>query len=228
MAANTNLAVADSGATDNMLPDYSAFISYRRQVNRFITLGDDTRLPILDEGSAKIKLNGKLVILRKCLHVPGLRNPLYSLRKHRQMPGCGTYSDYDHGAFILFPRFTLQIDAVDNFISYEPVGHSQPNATIDYCEPRHYTKPAAHPAAHLSVQYSIPMPKCVRVAAPTTSSPIPIPTPTPVDDPSTEPTDFIKLSDKELIASTHLRLPPRLLKAVYLDPTNLPPVPPYP
>jgi hypothetical protein len=57
-------AVADSGATDNMFPDYTAFISYRRQYNRFVTLGDDTRLPILGEGSAKIKLNGKVVILR--------------------------------------------------------------------------------------------------------------------------------------------------------------------
>ena len=119
---SNSFAVADSGATDTMLPDYSAFISYRQQHNRWVTLGDTTKVPILGEGTAKIKLNGKTVILRRCLHVPELRNPLYSLRRHRHMPGCGTYSDYDHEAFILFPRFTLQIDdAVDNYISYEPI-----------------------------------------------------------------------------------------------------------
>jgi hypothetical protein len=224
--ADTNLAVADSGSTDNMLPDHSAFLSYRRLINRFVTLGDDTRLPILGKGSAKVKLNGKVVILRKCLHVPGLRNPLYSLRKHRKMPGCGTYSDYDHSAFILFLRFTLQIDdSVNNFISYEPIGCSQPNITIDYCKPRNYVPPAARPAAHLSVHYSVPTPKCVRVAAPILRSPIP--TSTPIDDAATEPTDTFKISDKELIASTRLPLSPRLLRAIHSDPATLPPVPPY-
>ena len=142
------------------------------------------------------------------------------------MPGCGTYSDYDHGTFILFPRFTLQIDdVIDNFISYEPIGHSQPNVTIDYCEPRNYSPPAARPAAHHLVQYSVPTPKCVWVAAPTLSSPLP--TTSPVNDPATEPTDTIIISDKQLIESTRLRLSPRLLKAIYLDPIILPPVPPY-
>ena len=64
------------------------------------------------------------------------------------------------------------------------------------------------------------MPKCVRVAAPALLTPIPMTT--PVDDPAKEPTDTIKISDKELIKSTRLRLPPRLLKALHLDPTNPP------
>jgi hypothetical protein len=72
----------------------------------------------------------------------------------------------------------------------------------------------------------MPMPKCVRVAAPALLTPIP--TTTPVDDPAKEPTDTIKISDKELIKSTRLRLPPRLLKALHLDPTNLPPYLPMP
>jgi hypothetical protein len=227
-------AVADSGATDNMFPDYTAFISYRRQHNRFVTLGDNTRLPILGEGSTKIKLNGKVVILRKCLHVPGLRNPLYSLRQHRKMPGCGTYSDYNHGAYILFPRFTLQInDDVDNFISYEPIGNSLPNVKIDYCQPRNYQPPAARPAAHLSIQYNIPLPKCVRVAAPPLPTPV-HPSATP-SDPATISTDCLNLptkapvpiSDQELLNTTKQSLPARLIKALHLDPDNLPPIPPY-
>ena len=220
------LEVADSGATDTMLPDYAVFLSYRKQANCWVTLGDDTKLPILGEGSAKIKLNGKVVILRRCLHVPGLHNPLYSLRKHRKMPGYGTYSDYDHGAFILFPRFTLQIDdSVNNFISYEPIGRSDPHVSIDYCEPRHYPPPTARLAAHLSVEYSIPTPKCVRVAVPTT--PQPIPASLPIEDPATVPTDTIKIFNKELLAFTKLCLSPRLIKALHLYPDNLPPVPPY-
>eukprot|EP00804_Cyclotella_cryptica_P014487 CCRYP_004816-RA/>CCRYP_004816-RA protein AED:0.72 eAED:0.72 QI:0/-1/0/1/-1/1/1/0/939 len=224
--STANQAIADSGATDHMFPDYSAFLSYRRQSNRFVTLGDTTKLPILGEGSAKVKLNGKVIILRRCLHVPDLRNPLYSLRQHRKMPGCGTYSDFDHGAFILFPRFTLQIDdTVDNIISYEPIGNSAPNVKIDYCQPRHYTPPAARPAAHLSVHYSIPLPKCVRVAAPLTSTIAP-PTIHP-SDPATISTETLNLPDKELLHSTTLPLSSRILKTIHSDPTNLPPIPPY-
>eukprot|EP00804_Cyclotella_cryptica_P009045 CCRYP_003142-RA/>CCRYP_003142-RA protein AED:0.35 eAED:0.14 QI:0/0/0/1/1/1/2/0/1801 len=219
-------AVADSGATDNMFPDYSAFISYRRQANRFVTLGDHTKLPILGEGSAKIKLNGKVIILRRCLHVPGLRNPLYSLRQHRQMPGCGTYSDFKHGAYILFPRFTLHIDdTVDNFISYEPIGNSSPNIKIDYSQPGHYTPPAARPAAHLSIHYNIPLPKCVRAAAPSLSSPLLQRNPT--SDPATISTESLNIPDKELITQTSIPLPSRLLKAIHNDPSRLPPIPPY-
>ena len=54
---------ADSGATDIMLPDYKAFISYRKCFHRFAILGDNTKLPILGEGTAVFSLNGKAIMV---------------------------------------------------------------------------------------------------------------------------------------------------------------------
>jgi len=133
---NDDEACADSGATDTMLPDYDAFVSYRRLTGRHVTLGDDSELPIAGIGSAKFAVNGKVLLLRHVLHVPGLRNPLYSLRKNKSMPGCGTFSYQGVGSFILFPGFTLRIDdSVDNIISYRSIGR-QDSHDIAYAQPR--------------------------------------------------------------------------------------------
>ena len=56
-------ACAGSGATDVMLPDFNAFMSYRTCTNRFAILGDETPLPILGEGTAKFSLNGKVLLI---------------------------------------------------------------------------------------------------------------------------------------------------------------------
>ena len=106
---------ADSGATDFMLPDRQAFISYHRCFHRYALLGNDTKVPILGEGTAVFSLNGKTLLIRNVLHVPDLRAPLYSLRKHKAMKGCGTFNFYGVGSYILFPHFALRIDdSVDN------------------------------------------------------------------------------------------------------------------
>jgi hypothetical protein len=76
---------ADSGATEHMIPDYKAFTSYKRCTNEFVTLGDTTKLRIMGWGKAKFYLNNKVIEVRNALHVPGLRAPLYSLRRHRHM-----------------------------------------------------------------------------------------------------------------------------------------------
>jgi hypothetical protein len=75
----TSLLVADTGATDHMLPDKSAFISYHPVSGRRVRMGNNSFAPILGHGSAIISLNGKKILIRDCLHVPDLRNPLYSL-----------------------------------------------------------------------------------------------------------------------------------------------------
>ena len=67
-----------------------------------MVLGDDTKVPIKGEGSAKFSLNGKVIVVRNALFVPDLRGPLYSLRKHETMPGCRTVSHYDVGLFVWF------------------------------------------------------------------------------------------------------------------------------
>ena len=109
---------ADSGATDHMNPDKSAFVSYHPTPGAYIELGDGTRLPQLGRGTAKFKLNGRVILLRNVLHVPALVEPLYSLRHHQQLPECGYYSSFDTGSHLLFPTFVLEVDtSVDNILA---------------------------------------------------------------------------------------------------------------
>ena len=118
-------ACADSGATHHMLNDYTAFTSYHATHGDYVTLGDDTRLPIAGSGSAIFSLNGRPILIRDALHVPGLRAPLYSLRQHRKQPGCGLFSDYEFGNYILFPHFVLRVDdSDDNIVSYKSLGNT--------------------------------------------------------------------------------------------------------
>ena len=83
---------ADSGASEDMFPDYSTFKTHYCLSNCCATLGDTTRLPIEGIGTVVYTLNGRTIHTRNGLHIPALRGPLYSLRKHRQRPGCGVYS----------------------------------------------------------------------------------------------------------------------------------------
>jgi hypothetical protein len=74
--------VADSGATNHMFPDKSAFISYRLVTNLQVRMGNNSFLPVLGHGLAIIFLNSQRILVRNALHVPGLVAPLYSLRAH--------------------------------------------------------------------------------------------------------------------------------------------------
>jgi hypothetical protein len=90
----TSLLVADSGATDHMLPDKSAFISYSPVEGWCVRMGNNSFAPILGHGTAIISLNGKKILMRNCLHVPDLRHLLYSLRAHQRQHGCGFIGMY--------------------------------------------------------------------------------------------------------------------------------------
>jgi hypothetical protein len=78
-----SLLVANTGATDHMIPDKSAFISYHPVTGRHIRMGNNSFAPILGTGLAIISLKGKRILIQDCLHVSALRNPLYSLRAHQ-------------------------------------------------------------------------------------------------------------------------------------------------
>ena len=79
---HNSLLVADTGVTDHMLPDKSAFILYRPVTGRCVRMGNNSFAPILGSGSAVISVNGRQILIWDCLHIPALRNPLYSLRTH--------------------------------------------------------------------------------------------------------------------------------------------------
>ena len=74
-----SLIVADSGATDHMIPHKSAFISYYPVLGRRVCMGNNFFALILGYGSAIISLNGKKILICRCLHVPDLHSPLHSL-----------------------------------------------------------------------------------------------------------------------------------------------------
>ena len=85
-------------------------------------------------GTAVFSLNGHNILVRDCLHVPDLRSPLYSLRKHRHMPGCGYISQFGVGSFILFPTFIVKVDdSEDNLVTFKPVGKTT-SSSIEYRE----------------------------------------------------------------------------------------------
>ena len=109
---------ADSGASEDMLPDYSTFKTYHRLTNSYATLGDTTKLPIEGIGTTVYTLNGRTIPTSNALHIPALWGPLYSLRKHCQLPGCSVYSSYKDGSYLFFPEFILQVeDSYENLVS---------------------------------------------------------------------------------------------------------------
>ena len=99
------LAVADTGATDHMLPDRSCFISYKSVVGLSVRMGNNSFVPVLGRGSAIFALNGKCILGRNVIHVPGLAVPLYSLRTHVTQRGCGFFGTQDSGFLVYFPSF---------------------------------------------------------------------------------------------------------------------------
>jgi hypothetical protein len=99
-------------------------------------MGNNFFAPILGIGSAVIALNGKRILIRDCLHVPALRNPLYSLRAHQRQLGCGFIGMHNLGMYIFFPSFIVEVNTSTNCqITYEPIGWSGTLSSIEYVQP---------------------------------------------------------------------------------------------
>jgi hypothetical protein len=135
---HNSLLVADTGATDHMVPDKSAFISYWTITGCRVRMGNNSFAPILGSGSAVIALNGKHILIRDCLHVPALRNPLYSLCAHQCQHGCGFIRIGMHGLgmYVFFPSFIVKVDTATNcHLSYAPIGRTSTLSFMDYVQP---------------------------------------------------------------------------------------------
>ena len=128
--------MADTGATDHMVPDCSAFISYKAIRNLRVRMGNNSFAPVLGRGTAIISLNGQRILIRHVLHVPALRVPLYSLRAHLRQRGCGFVGSHDTGMHVYFPGLVLSVDtSTDCHLTYEPLGKSAPLSTLHYVQP---------------------------------------------------------------------------------------------
>jgi hypothetical protein len=140
----SRLLVADTGATNHMIPHKLAFISYKPIAGRRVCMGNNSFAPILGNGSAIISINGKLILIRDCLHVPALRNPLYSLRAHQRQHRCSHIRMHQLGMFVFFPSFILEVNTdTDCHLFYEPIGHSAPISKLDYVQPVQAHSPSA-------------------------------------------------------------------------------------
>ena len=114
---DTEVAILDSGATHHLWHSHEAFISYRQMHNQYVTLADNSKIPIAVKGVIAINMGGKNVVIRDIYHVSDLPFPLFSLRVHRRILGCGYHSN-NEGVLIFPPSFSLEVDdEVDNYVT---------------------------------------------------------------------------------------------------------------
>jgi hypothetical protein len=177
----------NSGATDHMFPDKSAFISYRLVTNLQVRMGSNSFLPVLGRGLAIISLYGQRILIRNVLHVPGLVAPLYSLHAHFVQPGCGFIGASGVGILVYFPTLVLSIDtSKDCHLAFKSLEHSASLDTLHYVQPRcalslYPSELASHTASKSTVViednssasgasdeliWSYPQPKCPRPVQP--------------------------------------------------------------
>jgi hypothetical protein len=128
--------VADSGATNHMFSDKSAFISYKLVRNLQVRMGNNLFLLVLGLGLAIISLNGQWVLVRNTLHMPGLVVPLYSLRAHCVQPGCSFFGASGVGILVYFPIFVLTVDtSKDCHLVFESLGRLALLNSLHYIQP---------------------------------------------------------------------------------------------
>ncbi len=119
-----------------MVPHKFASISYHPITGCHIRMGNNSFAPILGTGLAIISLNSERIPIWDCLHVPALRNPLYSLRAHQHQHGCGFIDMHQLGMYIFFPSFIIKVNtATDCHLSYKPIGRSTTMSSLDYAQP---------------------------------------------------------------------------------------------
>jgi hypothetical protein len=130
------LVVADTGATNHMLPDRSAFISYKLVWHLPVCMGNNSYTLVLGQGTAIISLNGQRLLIHNVLHVPAFRVPLYSLRAHIGQHGCGFVGSFDTGMHVYILGVVLSMDMSTNcHLSYKPLGKSAPLSSLHYAQP---------------------------------------------------------------------------------------------
>ena len=124
--------VADSGATNPMVPWKELFISYKKCAKAsYVLLANNEKAPCLGRGTIKIQLGGKIVIVTNALHVPTLRCPLYSIRCHSRIKGCAFHAD-NQGVLLAFPEFTLPVDISSDCLLQG--GFPSPSAVVSFDE----------------------------------------------------------------------------------------------
>jgi hypothetical protein len=142
------LVVADTGATDHMVPDCGAFISYKSLHGLWVRMGNNSFVLFVGRGMAIISLNGQHLLICHVLHVPELWVPLYSLRAHLCQSGCSFVGSYETGLHVYFPGVVLTVDtSLDCHLAYKPLGKTVPLLSLHYIQPQ--CPPVVYPPDHL-------------------------------------------------------------------------------
>ncbi len=143
-----SLLVADTGATNHMLPNKAAFVLYYPVSGQQVRMGNNSFAPIHGHGTAVISLNGKKILIREWLHVPELQNLLYSLWAHQRQCGCRFIGMHSLGMHVFFPSFIMEVKtATDCHLYYKPIGRACRLADLDYVQPKYVTNRSASATA---------------------------------------------------------------------------------
>ncbi len=149
----TSLLIMDTGATNHMLPDNAAFVSYYPVSGWQVRMGNNFFAPILGHVTAVISLNGKKILIHECFHVLELLCPLYSLWAHQQQRSWGFIEMYGLGMHVFFPSFIMEVNtAMDCHLYYKPIGWACCLADLDYFQPNYVTDQSASATATTPVK----------------------------------------------------------------------------
>ena len=118
---NVRKLVIDSGATCHMRICCEDFEDdYRRSDKAFVLMGDGSKVPVLGVGTSRLKLDGHVIRLENCLHIPSLDADLFSASCHgrTENPGCSTLIG-DGRMLLTFPSFCIEREIPhDNDLSF--------------------------------------------------------------------------------------------------------------
>ena len=101
-------ACLDTGATGDMLNNIRHFgDDYCLVTNMFVYMGDGTPVAVKGIGTARLKIDGKVIILPSALHIPELDCNLLSITQHAlRGQGCG-YIAENGQCHMTFPTFSV-------------------------------------------------------------------------------------------------------------------------
>ena len=136
------VACLDSGASHDLWNNRTDFISYKdlTGLGKYVSLADDSKIPIMGIGTIKFRLAGKIICFRNVYHVPRLEIPLIALRVHRRRAqGCAFVSDFS-GCFFTFPNFSIEVD--DDVDVTVPISSCSADLPPDYSDASKSTRHA--------------------------------------------------------------------------------------
>ena len=192
-----------------MFPDYNTFVSYHPCQNKPVQLGDSTELPILGYGTAKFSLNGRVILVRNALNVPGLTN--------RKVADSSPIMILEHfsSSWILLLKWMIGLTAYLILNLYWP----QPFFQNQLCQPSVLYPIGASDSDLDKISFHIPTPNTSSPSSPTNPAMSPDSTAISSILPS-----IVEQSDLQVTLTNPLTK--QIMDAIHHNPCDIPPIPP--